>query len=104
MPSDDQFDELSNSNYTTTKWTTQNGVSGRMITSKINGNSIFLPAAGCRELSSLDYAGETGIYWSRTLSTIYPEYAVGLGIDMYSSNSTDPYDRLAGFSVRPVRQ
>lgn len=103
IPSDDQFNELTNSNYTTTKWTTQDGVSGRMITSKINGNSIFLPAAGCRELSSLEYTGSTGIYWSRTLSTIYPEYALGLGIGMYGSPSSEEYDRWGGFSVRPVR-
>ena len=39
-------------------------VTGRILTSKINGNSIFFPAAGrCRGLS-VNGAGEFGCYWS----------------------------------------
>ncbi len=41
MPSREQFNELFNSSYTATTWTTLNGVSGYEITSKSNGNSIF---------------------------------------------------------------
>ena len=70
MPSNGQFGELINSSYTTTEWTTQNGVPGRKITSKKNGNSIFLPAAGARSDSSLNFASTNGSYWSRTLKTI----------------------------------
>ena len=46
MPSYEQCKELTNGSYTTTTITTLNGVEGRMITSKSNGNSIFLPATG----------------------------------------------------------
>ena len=102
MPSQEQFKELINSDYTTTEWTTVNGVCGRLITSKSNGNSIFLPAAGCRDDSSLYYAGSSGNYWSRTLGTGYPYYAWGL---FFSSDyvRTSYYYRYYGHSVRPVR-
>lgn len=44
MPSYEQIEELINSEYTTSEWTELNGVNGMKITSKRNGNSIFLPA------------------------------------------------------------
>ena len=46
MPTNDQIMELINKDYTTTEFTKLNGVEGLLITSKRNGNSIFLPAAG----------------------------------------------------------
>ena len=102
MPSKAQFDELINSSYTTTTWTTQNGVYGRKIMSKSNGNSLFLPAAGCRYGTPLSNAGLNGYYWSRTLYTSYPYDGWYLGF--YSSNvDTGCYDRYLGFAVRPVR-
>ena len=102
MPSNEQFRELKNSEYTTTEWTTQNGVNGYKITSKSNGNSLFLPAAGDRRDSSLSGAGSYGYYWSRTLHKGYPRDARGLD---FSSGSiyTGNYGRYDGFSVRPVR-
>lgn len=48
MPIKAQFEELFNNSYTTTEWTTLNGMKGAMITSKSNGRSIFLPASGYR--------------------------------------------------------
>ena len=110
MPSDEQFKELINSNYTTTEWTTQNGVNGRKITSKTNGNSIFLPTAGCRNGNSLENAGTHGRYMSRTLNTSYPYGArvarylyFNMGtIDTSVGNSSD-FCRYIGFTVRPVR-
>ena len=102
MPSLEQFEELDNSSYTTTTWTTMNGVKGRMITSKSNGNSLFLPAAGYREEASLSFAGSYGPYWSRSLSMVYSSYAYDLRFDssnIYSNMSHRDY----GLSVRPVR-
>ncbi len=103
MPSYDQLYELINSSYTTTEWTTQNGVYGRKITSISNGNSIFLPAAGYRYGSSLHDGGSYGYYWSRTLYTSSPYNARYL--DFYSSriNTDSGYRRYYGHSVRPVR-
>ena len=102
MPSQAQFKELMNSNYTTTEWTSVNGVNGRLITSKTNGNSIFLPAAGYRGGTSLDYAGLFGYYWSRTLYTDDPNYAWGLYF-ISDDVGTGSYPRCSGPSVRPVR-
>ncbi|MBO5632452.1 MAG: hypothetical protein J5965_25635 [Aeriscardovia sp.] len=102
MPSYEQFQELINSSYTTTEWTTLNGVDGRKITSKANGNSIFLPAAGCRDGSSLSYDGSYGDCWARTLRTSGPDYARGL---YFNSDYVDAAgdNRCLGLSVRPVR-
>ena len=102
MPSDDQFTELINSSYTTSTWTTQNGVYGRKITSKSNGNSLFLPAAGYRSGTSLTDAGSYGDYWSRTLDTSFPYLAYCLYSDS-SGIRTGDGSRYIGFSVRPVR-
>ena len=101
MPSLDQIKELINSSYTTTTWTTQNGVNGYKITSKSNGNSFFLPAAGYRDGTSL-YAGSYGLYWSRTLITDDPGYGWYLYFDssnIYARSSV----RCYGHGVRPVR-
>ena len=40
------------------------GVAGRVFTSKINGNSVFFPAAGCCNNSSVNNVGSHGRYWS----------------------------------------
>ena len=103
MPSCDQIAELFDSSYTTTTWTTKDGVNGRLITSNRNGNSIFLPAAGYRYGTSLDDAGSRGYYWSRSLDPNYNSYAYRLyfnsdGIDIYGNA------RSLGRSVRPVRK
>ena len=103
MPSYDQITELYDSEYTTTEWTTQGGVNGRRITSKSNGNSIFLPAAGYRDDTSLRYTGSYGLYWSRSLGTDFSSYASYVVL-FYSGNSWYNYNvRYEGQSVRPVR-
>ena len=103
MPSLAQIKELYNSSYTTTEWTQVNGVNGRKVTSKSNGNSIFLPAAGFRNGMSIDYAGSYGHYWSRLLNTSYPDITYG-GLHFYSGNiDWSNYSRYCGQSVRPVR-
>ena len=101
MPTRAEQDEL-RENCTWT-WTTQNGVNGYKVTSKKNGNSIFLPAAGFRSGSSLYSAGSDGYYWSSSLYTGYPYFAWYVYFD--SSNvSRNDYNRRCGFSVRPVCQ
>ena len=101
MPTTAEQDELRKK--CTWTWTTQNGVKGYKVTSKSNGNSIFLPAAGCRLDSSLYDAGSYGYYWSSSLYTDGPLYA--WRVYFYSSNVDGyGYDRYCGFSVRPVCQ
>ena len=110
MPSKAQFDELINSSYTTTTWTSINGIYGWKITSKMpgyTGNSIFLPAARYYSGSSLNDVGSSfGRYWSRTQSVNYAGRATGraMFLGFYSSNIyTDGRYRYSGLSIRPVR-
>ena len=84
-------------------WTTQNGVNGRLVTSNTNGNSIFLPAAGGRNGTSLYDVGSNGFYRSSSLSTDYPGTACFVyfySVNVYRSNHL----RYYGFSVRPVSE
>ncbi len=101
MPTRAEQDEL-RENCTWT-WTTQNGVNGYKVTSKKNGNSIFLPAAGYRGGSSLDDAGSYGYYRSSSLNAgyTYNAYALYFGSDLVTW--TISY-RSYGQSVRPVCQ
>lgn len=74
-------------------------VSGRIFRSKINGNSIFLPAAGRCSFSSLQYEGEFGMYWSATSDLI----SNALTLFFYSRPPRlDSGLRIFGRSVRAV--
>ncbi|MBR1933007.1 MAG: hypothetical protein IJ841_04900 [Prevotella sp.] len=87
--------------YTTSVWTTQNGVNGRKFRSRVNGGTIFLPAAGGRWHGGLYDVGSGCVYWS---STPYDEYYAYV-LDFISSYPSWDYDlyRVVGLSVRPVR-
>jgi hypothetical protein len=82
-------------------WTTQNGVKGYKVTSKSNGNSIFLPTTGSCDGSSCYAVGSYGYYWSSSLQMKYPGSAYNLYFD---PNYVDwlGNGRYFGFSVRPV--
>ena len=100
MPTYEEIKELFEK--CTWEWTTLNGVNGRKVTGP-NGNSIFLPAAGCRYGSSLSYAGSYGYYWSSSLSTDNP--LNGWYLSFYSSYFYMNYSsRYYGQSVRAVCQ
>ena len=101
MPTKAEYDELRDTNNCTWEWTTQNGVNGYKVTSKINGNSIFLPAAGYRDNDNLIIAGSNGYYWSSSLDTS-SDYACYVnfhssGVYLLSSDY-----RYSGRSVRAV--
>ena len=96
MPSLAQIEELINGDYTTTEWTTLNGVNGRKITSKSNGNSIFLPAAGY-----FGRGNDEGYYWSRSINT--SDYRDAWALN-FNSDEINKYNIQRGTdsSVRPV--
>ena len=99
MPTKDDIQELLDN--CTREWTTLNGVNGRKFISKINGNSIFLPAAGVRWGGGLRDAGGDGYYWS---STQDPDYSyIACRLYFYSRGAYWESDsRDNGQSVRPV--
>ena len=85
-------------------WTTQNGVKGYKVTSKSNGNSIFLPAAGSRDGTSLGYPGSFGNYWLSSLDTLYTDNSNKAYYLYFNSGfvGCGSKSRYLGFSVRPV--
>ncbi|MBO4595205.1 MAG: Ig-like domain-containing protein [Bacteroidales bacterium] len=102
IPTDAEWTELRGQ--CTWKWTTKNGVNGRLVTSKINGNKIFLPAAGYRGGTSLDRVGSCGYYWSSSLYTGNPNDAWDVYFDSDDVHRTFNGYRYGGFSVRPVTE
>lgn len=67
MPTKEQWEELTSN--TTSVWTTQNGaVNGRLFTSTINGNSVFVPAFGCALNSGISFVGSNGFVWSSSVN------------------------------------
>ncbi len=108
MPTKAQWEELKNSSYTT--WTWCDGVDtkynnttvvGYKVTSKTNGNSIFLPAAGLRYGMSTYGTGSFCDYWSSSLTESYPEQAWLMDFDS-SGHDVDYGYRDYGQSVRAV--
>ncbi len=98
MPTKAEQEELLNN--CTWTWTTQNSVNGYNVEGP-NGNSIFLPAAGCRSGSSLYNAGSIGYYWSSAPFGSGSGYAYDLFF--YSDyHCMSNYCRDYGQSVRPV--
>lgn len=98
MPTDAEFQELVDNCIWT--WTTQNGKNGYKVTGP-NGQSIFLPAAGCSYGFTIGNVGEYGNYWSSTPGESYTGSACLLWF--YENNvMVDWSDRNDGYSVRPV--
>ena len=99
MPTVGEFQELNNN--CDSEWTDEDGVAGRRFTSRINGNSIFFPASGCRDGASLYDRGASGYYWSSSLLSQTGGYYLG-----FNSSGVDPANvssRFRGFSVRAVQ-
>ena len=85
-------------------WTWSDSKKGYTVTSKVpgfEGNSIFLPAAGCR-LNTNFYDTETfGYYWSANVNPENP--AVAISVYFYSSSHELRGEyRYFGYSIRPV--
>ena len=99
LPTMGEFVELNNN--CDSEWTDEDGVAGRRFTSRINGNSIFFPASGYYNGTSLNYRGSDGYYWS---STWYSEtVARSLNFDSAGVYPQNYYYRRYGFTVRAVQ-
>ena len=99
MPTLDEIKELCNK--CSWAWTSVNGVNGQKVTGP-NGNSIFLPAAGCRGGSGGYRRGSYGYYWSGTLNEDYGYYAYYLLFRSGGGYWDYWGDRNDGYAVRPV--
>ncbi len=100
MPTEAEIEELfSKCKWT---WTSKNGHNGYTVTGP-NGNSIFLPAAGCRNGTVTYGVGKYGEYWSSTLDTSFSFSARSLyfNSDVHVTNGSY---RFYGQSVRPVTE
>lgn len=103
MPTDAEMKELIDE--CSNKWTEQNGIKGLLVTGP-NGNSIFLPAAGCvlgNEHFSEGYCGE---YWTSSMISgapysayVHRVYQEGFDMD---EGYVDDNTREQGLTVRPV--
>ena len=102
MPTDAEWTELrTNCTWTWTDDYNGTGVAGRIVTSKTNGNHIFLPAAGYRGDDVLYGAGSYGRYWSSSVGADNPNnawYMFFRSDGVFRGN----YTRCYGLSVRPV--
>lgn len=86
-----------------TNWTTKNGVNGYEFVSKVNGKSIFLPAAGY-VYGTGPVGNGYGLYLSSSLTTHDPTSSRGLDFNFSYVGTDNTYDRLYGKSVRAVRE
>ena len=108
MPTKAEFEELLNSDNCTWTWTSMknssgNSIKGYKITSKRNGNSIFLPASGSHDEDYFNKYDTSGFYWSSTLNTSKIEMAYHIYFDK-SYHFTNSGERYVGFPVRPVAE
>lgn len=100
MPTPDQILELIDK--TTTSWTKQDGVNGRLFTSnKDKSKSIFIPAVGSAWDGSVQVSGDGGGIWSSVLGA----GDVSLGQSLYFGSGYVYLGRsycFNGLSVRGV--
>lgn len=99
MPSRAELDELREK--CTWTWTTQNGTKGYRVSSKRNGNSIFLPAAGAI-IGNSNFDANFGYYRSSSLCTGSQDNEWTLFFHSDLVDRPFGHDREYGFSVRAV--
>lgn len=82
-------------------WTKRNGRSGFLLTSRISGEQLFLPAAGSMNGSLHEDLGSIGRYWASSVDTTDPCFAWSLlfNTDNIYSIFTP---RCSGLAIRPV--
>lgn len=103
MPTRDEMQELIDG--CDWNWTQVNGVWGYEVSSRTNNNSIFLPAAGNNDGSSVNNAGQYGGYWTGTVGTSTSNSQAG---NLYFFGKTlhavQWSNRYMGRSIRPVTE
>ncbi|MCQ2183448.1 MAG: hypothetical protein MJY89_08645 [Bacteroidales bacterium] len=107
MPTKEEIEELvNNCDWNWTENYNGTGIKGIIATSNAEGNtnSIFLPAAGYFEVSSIENDGFCGYYWSSLLGEDSPSGAYGFGFYLDDVSLGEFDTRYYGMPVRPVCQ
>ena len=109
IPTSAQMDELQNKEYCEWTWTLLNGVKGYIITSKLNGKSIFLPACGVFYSNEQQHMNTDGHYWlstSETSNTFYADHLIFSSDSYETRHKSDLFQdyngRDHGRAIRPV--
>ena len=104
MPTEAQFNELLNG--TTNAWVTDyngSGINGLLFTSKTNGNTLFIPAAGEGYDQRITRVGTYGYVWSNNINISSP---YGINELNFNKDYWGMYQygagRYLGFSIRGV--
>lgn len=102
MPTREDFKELVDE--CTWTWTTVGSVSGYEIKSKKEGNtnSIFLPAAGSKDLYDILKQGVQGWYWASTAVSTQNYLSWSLTFDLDEGIQITPLSRRSGFTIRAI--
>ena len=103
IPTNNDYTEFLDN--TTNQWTTKDGVNGRLFTSKINGNTLFFPAAGYSVKAGMGDLGVAGRYWSSSLDTSEVSWSNVQALRLYFDSSNCYVNggaRNSGFSIRGV--
>ena len=101
MPTGEDMIELMEN--TTNEWTTVNGVGGYRFISEATGNTIFLPAAGCRVSESHYEDGTDCYYWASSVDREKP-YASRY-LRFYAGRMfVASLFRYYGMNIRPVHR
>ena len=100
MPTYDECQELiDNCNVVWTKDYNRTGAAGRVFTSKVNGNSVFLPAAGVLYGTRIHDVNSYGEYWCKNFSTMLHTYSIYFHKRLCFMS---PYPRYYGITIRGV--
>ncbi|MBO7683677.1 MAG: putative Ig domain-containing protein [Kiritimatiellae bacterium] len=112
MPTESELSYLGSSEYCDRKWTEVNGVYGCIVSGKGDyaSASIFLPATGRGDGTSLGSAGKYGWYWSSETDGYPMDGEFGSWALYFKQESkktvfgrtSDPYREL-GLAIRPVK-
>lgn len=108
IPTKEMFDELINN--CSFEWiSSKDGTPGYLVTSLVNGKSIFFPIGGMRDGNYAYDTKRCGYYWSSSLDTVYGYKAWALVLSAPEYVTSPEYqkevqgqDRNYGFAIRPV--
>lgn len=104
IPTDTQFQELIDN--CTITWVTIDDIPGKLFTSNINGNVIFLPNNGYGNATILDSPRFEASYWTSVEdeNNTNKAYTFALGTSILPNlTPVHPEEKRFGFGIRPVK-